>query len=112
MLTDISSVFLNAWLTEDALYAVEPAPESGLGKESVWKLRRTLYGLRGALRYWQEHLVSFVVEEVQQQGCKMLKSGWVLTKNGDKKRQHLLQRTLPTSVRLQIAGSSQQPRAW
>ena len=61
VLTDISSAFLNAWLPEDALYAVEPAPESGLGKESVWKLRRALYGLRGAPRYWQEQLVRFVV---------------------------------------------------
>ena len=61
VLTDISSAFLNAWLPEDAYYTVEPAPESGLGKESVWRLRKALYGLRGAPRYWQEHLVSFVV---------------------------------------------------
>ena len=61
---------------------------------------------------WCDKFVAMPREEAKQQGCKMLKPGWVRTKNGDKKRQGLLQRTLLTSVRLQTAGSSQQPRAW
>ena len=55
LVADISSAFVNALLPEQAKYAVE-APEERRNEGYVWRLRKALYGLRGAPKYWQEHV--------------------------------------------------------
>ena len=63
--TDVSGAFLNASLGEDDRFAVEPPEEYRTpGLDEVWVLRKALYGLRGAPKYWQEHLPSFGVKGV------------------------------------------------
>jgi hypothetical protein len=63
-LTDISSAFLNAKLAEGDLFAVEPPPEyQNMTRDTVWVLEKALYGLRGAPKYWQDHLVGFLVKQ-------------------------------------------------
>ncbi len=57
---DISGAFLNAFLPEGELLAVDPAPGFEGSGDVVWCLRKALYGLRGAPKFWQEHLVQFL----------------------------------------------------
>ena len=60
--TDISRAFLNAHLAAGDLYAVEAAPEyMNPNKDTVWALKKALYGLRGASLLWQDHLVAFLL---------------------------------------------------
>ena len=61
--TDISGAFLNAFLPPEDLFAVEIPPEfKDPNKDEVWMLSKALYGLRGAPKYWQEHLATFLLE--------------------------------------------------
>jgi len=55
---DFATAFLNAPLPEDARLAVEPPQEAGLPRDRVWLLRKSLYGLRGAPKHWQDHLAN------------------------------------------------------
>ena len=67
---DFATAFLNAPLPEDARLAVEPPPEAPLPHDRVWLLRKSLYGLRGAPRHWQDHLANVL----ENKGFKRLRA--------------------------------------
>jgi hypothetical protein len=51
---DVSSAFLNGYLDED-IYMILPR-EYSLANGTVWKLKRSIYGLRQAPRAWNKRL--------------------------------------------------------
>ena len=70
---DIKGAFLEAELTaEDGEIYVEPPPGSTDHKANVvWKLTKSVYGLRVAPRRWYHHFKSFLVNE-----CNLVQSQW------------------------------------
>ena len=67
MLADVSSAFLHASVTEQDIYIKPPddyISEKGIPNGQVlWKLRKWLYGLRGAPQAWQVHLTNILLAE-------------------------------------------------
>ena len=59
---DVSTAFLHAPLNyAENLYVIPPAPYDCNGTV-WWKLKKALYGLRGAPRAWQDYLISLLEE--------------------------------------------------
>ena len=55
---DVGTAFLNAPIKTP--YYVYPPTDIGLPEGKCWKLKRALYGLRGAPRAWYEHVCSYL----------------------------------------------------
>jgi ribonuclease HI len=55
---DVGTAFLNAPIKTP--YYVFPPTDIGLPEGKCWKLKRALYGLRGAPRAWYEHVCSYL----------------------------------------------------
>jgi len=58
---DVKSAFLNGILNEEIFVSQPPEFEDHLHPNHVYKLNKTLYGLKQALRQWYERLISFLL---------------------------------------------------
>ena len=79
--SDVKTAFLNAHLSEP-LYMYPP---KGIGEapDTVWKLSKNLYGLKGAPRGWNLHLHAFLLElgfvqSIMDPCLYFIKGLWVL----------------------------------
>jgi hypothetical protein len=59
---DVKSVFLNGYISEEVYVHQPPGFENSKCPEHVFKLKKSLYGLKQALRAWYERLSSFLLE--------------------------------------------------
>jgi hypothetical protein len=59
---DVKSAFLNGYISEEVYVHHPPGFENSKLPEHVYKLKKSLYGMRQALRAWYERLSSFLLE--------------------------------------------------
>ena len=67
---DISTAFLHAPITKEEEVYVTPPPEYYPNGDTLWKLKRAMYGLRTSPKAWQDHFAG----QLQQCGLVRLKS--------------------------------------
>ena len=53
---DVPCAFLQASVGETDEIYLEPPPEAGIDRRSCWLLRKAVYWIRQAPRFWQEHI--------------------------------------------------------
>jgi hypothetical protein len=66
---DVKSAFLNGYINEEVYVEQPPSFEDDKKPDHVFKLKKTLYGLKQALRAWYERLRDFLLSK----GFKMEK---------------------------------------
>lgn len=78
---DVKSVFLNGYITEEFHVHQPPGFENHKNIDFVYKLKKSLYGMKQALRAWYEILDNFLLENIFSRGkldttlfCKTFKN--------------------------------------
>ena len=69
-LGDVSTAFLHAGLPEGEEILVQPPPEYYSDPDVIWRLKKSLYGLKSSPRHWQDHFA----EVLHRLGAVRLKS--------------------------------------
>ena len=65
---DVKSTFLNGYVSEE-VYVVQPKGFiNPVHSDHVYKLRKTLYVLKQALRAWYERLSTYLLQQGYQRG--------------------------------------------
>jgi hypothetical protein len=82
---DISTAFLNGKLQE-TVYMEQPEGFQQKGKDWVWKLKRTLYGLKQSGREWHLELNRVLTTQLGFQRVRCDHSVWVFGRHSDETR--------------------------
>ncbi|WVZ93323.1 hypothetical protein U9M48_039311 [Paspalum notatum var. saurae] len=80
---DVKSAFLNGFIEEEEVYVRQPPGfENARFLDRVYKLRKSLYGLKQALRAWYARLKSFLLKSGFMMGL-VDKTLFLLSRGGD-----------------------------